>query len=129
MLKVLIVEDEQIPREQVAKIFKNELGYEVDAVISGEEALKILRSKPIDAVLLDIGLPDMDGFDIVNTAKEEKIKTDFIVITGFGDDNAAETRCQDLNIPCMIKPVSIIDVNNKLCEMFPDKTKKIEIKF
>lgn len=61
--RILVVEDEEslLKLETILLTIK---GYEVVGALTGEDALKKLALEPIDLVLLDIMLPDIDGFEI-----------------------------------------------------------------
>lgn len=63
--RVLVVDDES----QILRFLKPSLaaaGYDVVAAVSGGEALKIAATKAPDIILLDLGLPDMDGKDVIS---------------------------------------------------------------
>ena len=65
---VLIVEDEADIRELVSYNLLKE-GYQVASVASGEEALAMIESKPLDLVLLDLMLPGVDGLSVCRELK------------------------------------------------------------
>jgi CheY-like chemotaxis protein len=60
---VLLVDDEEALRMLTARILRN-AGYEVVEAGTGEEAIRIAEQTRLDAVILDVGLPDMSGFEI-----------------------------------------------------------------
>jgi two-component system KDP operon response regulator KdpE len=64
MMRVLVVDDEPQMRRALT-INLNARGYDVDVASTGEEALRRAASSPPDAVLLDLGLPGIDGTDVV----------------------------------------------------------------
>ncbi|WP_028594416.1 response regulator transcription factor [Paenibacillus assamensis] len=71
MKKILIVEDDQ----SIAYLQRDYLEmshYAVKMVNSGSEALKVLRQEQIDLVILDIMLPDIDGFEVLKTIREQE---------------------------------------------------------
>lgn len=68
MPRILIVEDEPDVREMSCNLL-GLLGYEVDAVGSGERALMQLRRRRYDVVLTDLGLPGMDGWAVARAVK------------------------------------------------------------
>jgi DNA-binding response OmpR family regulator len=57
---LLVVEDDRFIQDKLVRLLSLE-GYETLAVDSGEEALDLLQSKNIDMIILDLGLPGMDG--------------------------------------------------------------------
>lgn len=69
--KVLIVDDEQDIRELI-KFYMNKEGYDVIEAKDGEEALEIFESEYIDLAIIDIMMPKMDGFELVENIKEIK---------------------------------------------------------
>jgi DNA-binding response OmpR family regulator len=70
MAKILIVEDDRFLRELIARKLRNE-GYEVIEAIDGEEGLKRIKEEKPDLVLLDLILPGIDGFEVLESAKKE----------------------------------------------------------
>jgi DNA-binding response OmpR family regulator len=70
MAKILIVEDDRFLRELIAKKLKNE-GYEVLEAVDGEEGLKRIKEEKPDLILLDLILPGIDGFEVLEKAKED----------------------------------------------------------
>lgn len=87
MNNVLVVDDEIISRIGISSILEWESeGFTlVDAVVNGEEALKILREQQIDLVITDIKMPVMTGIDLIKAAKEEGIETAFVVLSSYDD--------------------------------------------
>lgn len=68
--RILIVDDDQLMRRSL--VFNLEqAGYEVKSAAKAEHALEVLRGSSFDLVLLDIGLPGMDGLDAVGIIKGE----------------------------------------------------------
>jgi two-component system, OmpR family, response regulator len=61
---LLVVDDEQFLRDAVASSLRF-LGYQVTAAATGSEALRLVRKESFDLIVLDVMLPDIDGFDIV----------------------------------------------------------------
>ncbi len=62
--ELLVVDDEPFLRDAVAASLRF-LGFEVTTAETGAEALRMARDRPFDLVVLDVMLPDTDGFDIV----------------------------------------------------------------
>ena len=61
---LLVVDDEHFLRDAVAASLRF-LGFGVTSADNGTEALRLARDKPFDLVILDVMLPDIDGFEIV----------------------------------------------------------------
>jgi CheY-like chemotaxis protein len=69
MKKLLVVDDEEAILELVSAILKSE-GYEVVTANSGLEALEIMEHESVDLVLLDVMMPEMDGWAVVKEMKK-----------------------------------------------------------
>jgi HAMP domain-containing protein/CheY-like chemotaxis protein/signal transduction histidine kinase len=80
---LLVVEDNEAQRNAIVELI-GEGDVEITAVGSGEEALNLLRERRFDCMVLDLGLPDMSGFDFINRMKNELQITDvpIVVYTG-----------------------------------------------
>lgn len=66
--RVLVVDDEPAAVDLLTQILQDE-GYQVKGVYSGEEALQALEASPQDIILLDLLMPEMDGFEVVQRVK------------------------------------------------------------
>ena len=61
-----------------------EEGFEVKAVSDGQEGLEILKKELFDFIVLDVVMPKLDGFKVLQNLKEKNIKTSVIVLTNLG---------------------------------------------
>ena len=75
---MLIADDVELNRALLENIFDDE--YSILQAADGVEAMEILRSQPVDVVLLDIVMPRMDGFEVLKTMKEEETLSGIPVI-------------------------------------------------
>jgi two-component system, OmpR family, KDP operon response regulator KdpE len=66
---ILIIEDEQPIRRFLKASLSNE-GYRVSEAVAGEEGLRMASAQPPDLVILDLGLPDLDGQDVLKRLRE-----------------------------------------------------------
>lgn len=83
-MKILIVEDDQSIVNFLSQLLKNE-GYELFCAESIGQAEIILRTYPIDLILLDLGLPDKDGLTFLREFKE-KAELPIIIISARSDE-------------------------------------------
>ncbi len=84
MVKCLLVEDD----ERIASFVKeglSEKGYLVDTVDSGYEAISRINSVDYDVVILDIMLPDIDGYEVCKITRKRNIKSIIIILSALGD--------------------------------------------
>lgn len=86
--KILIIDDEKEICESIKLILEFE-NYNVEYSNSGIEGLEKIKSNDFDAVLLDVQIPDKNGFEILSTIIELNINVNIIIITAFSNiDNA-----------------------------------------
>lgn len=85
---VLIVDDDELVRRSVRRTVKRE-GYQVLEAASAEEGADVLRSQPIDVVLLDVHLPGMSGLELLQRLPRLQDSAVAIVFTGQGDIHIA----------------------------------------
>lgn len=70
MKKILLIEDDPLMIEIYTKRFK-ESGFEVDVATNGEEGLNKIKEKKPDLLILDIVLPQIDGWEILRKIRED----------------------------------------------------------
>ena len=80
--RILIVDDDESIREVLTSILTDE-GYIVDAVDTGEKAIKATHEKFYNLVLIDIRLPDIEGTKLLTELKDTVPKMRKIIITGY----------------------------------------------
>jgi len=68
--RILLIDDEVPIQRAVAPLLRSR-GYEVELAATGEEALELLRGTMPDLIVLDLGLPDMEGLDICRRVRAE----------------------------------------------------------
>lgn len=82
-IKILLIEDEVSLVELLSAKLKKE-GYDLETALDGESGFaKITKFNP-DLILLDIVMPKMDGYEVLQKMKEEKIKIPVIIISNSG---------------------------------------------
>jgi len=69
MAKVVIVEDDPMISEIYQKKFADS-GFDVSAVTSGEQVLTLAKQEKVDAILLDLIMPKMDGFEVIRRIRQ-----------------------------------------------------------
>ena len=78
--QVLVVEDDDKIAAPLVRTLERE-GYQVRRVAEGQPALDLLASSQVDLLLLDLGLPDMDGLDVCRKAREQGYLGGIIILT------------------------------------------------
>ncbi|MBO0818268.1 MAG: response regulator, partial [Actinobacteria bacterium] len=78
--ELLVVDDEPFLREAVAASLRF-LGFEVTTAENGAGALRLARNRPFDLVVLDVMLPDTDGFEVVARLRRDGLRVPVIFLT------------------------------------------------
>jgi CheY-like chemotaxis protein len=81
--RVLVVDDDEAIRKLIAAILRRR-GVAVDNVANGEEALKKLGEQSYDLMLLDLMMPRVDGYTVIERVREQKIPIEIVVVTAAG---------------------------------------------
>ncbi len=79
-MRVLVVEDEPRMAALVERVLREE-GATVDVTASGEDAVWMAASTPYEAVVLDVMLPDLDGFAVCRRLREQDVWTPVLMLT------------------------------------------------
>jgi len=107
--KILVVDDEEALRTVLSAELEGE-GYQVSTAADGEEAIKIIGSQQFHLILLDIKMPNVDGFEVLKHVKQHQPATKVIMLTGFADlKNAIESKklgAEDF----VSKPYDLVDL-------------------
>lgn len=84
-MKILIADDEDLVRTSLDGILKKGGGYETDFALDGEAAVAKIKTELYDAVLLDIEMPKISGYEVLATTREIHPDLPVIFITGKAD--------------------------------------------
>jgi CheY-like chemotaxis protein len=84
MKKILVADDEMSIRLLYSEELKEE-GYEVYMASNGREALEMVEQIPLDLVILDIKMPEMDGIEALRQIKEKRPNLPVILSTAYGE--------------------------------------------
>lgn len=80
MARILLVEDDHALSRGLVSILKS-AGHSVDPAYDGEGALHMARNEPYAIITLDIGLPDMSGFDVLRTLRRDGNRMPILILT------------------------------------------------
>jgi diguanylate cyclase (GGDEF)-like protein/PAS domain S-box-containing protein len=103
---ILIIDDDQNMRKSLADIFKIK-GYQVLTAESGAEGLALLGPQFISLALIDLGLPDISGLDVLERMKAVSPATQAIVLTGQASVDSAMEAANRGAYSYMLKPYDI----------------------
>jgi len=90
--RILIVDDEESTRLLLARVVSKELKAEVQLAGTSVQALRLAESSVYDAILLDLLMPGMDGFELLRRIRENtpNAATPVVVVSILSDDKSAE---------------------------------------
>ena len=121
---VLIVDDEQLIRQGLRARIEY-LGIDVDEIFEADNglmALGIQDEHPIDLVITDIRMPDMDGLELIQEMQKKNNQIKFVVLSGYAEFSYAETAIRLGVKAYLLKPVS----NDDLKAAFDKAYKEME---
>jgi two-component system response regulator QseB len=112
-MRVLLLEDHRAMREMIADHLK-ERGFAIDAVSRGEEAIAAAGVARFDAVILDLGLPDIDGMQVLASLRTTRAELPAIILTA---RDSIDDRLLGLNSGAddyIVKPFNLLELEARL---------------
>ena len=105
MSKVLVIDDDAM-NLKMAEFMLKKAGYEVLRAASGQEGIDLLKTEGADMVLLDVNMPEMDGYETLERIREDTsisdVKVFFLTAT---IDDEVQKKAEELSvISCINKP-------------------------
>ena len=116
-LRALVVDDEDSVLAVLVEILRG-MGHQVTGAAGGPAALELLRGEPYDVVFTDLGMPDVNGWDVAAVTKSRRPECAVVLVSGWGfqlEEDAAASRGVDR---VMAKPFSFQDVDQALRALF-----------
>lgn len=109
--KVLVVEDNTNAREGLCQLLEL-WGHEVFAAADGREALELFRTAAPDVALVDIGLPEVDGYEVAATVRRERENGDvtLVALTGYGQESDRQRALKAGFDSHIVKPAQMDDL-------------------
>lgn len=83
-MRLLLVEDDMVLQDGLQRSF-SQSGYAIDVMGDGEQADAILNYQHYDAIILDLGLPKLDGFELLQRLRHRGNQTPVIILTAYDD--------------------------------------------
>lgn len=123
MIRVLIVDDEY----QLLEAFKKKLsreGMEVFTSSNGSDAVSIMKSETIDIGLFDIKLPDMDGVELLEKARDIQPTSEVIMLTGYASVDTAIRSMKLGAYDYLTKPVKLSELHTVILKAYEKKQLK-----
>lgn len=109
MAEILVIEDDKAI-QNLLKIALKQENHDVIAVSSAREGIDYAIKGTVDLVMLDLGLPDMDGINVVKTIREFNEKMPIIIVSARGDEQE-KIKCLDAGVNDYVeKPFSCAEL-------------------
>ena len=86
-MRILIVEDDEFVADLIQEMVGSE-GYTCDLVGRGEDAVRIGKQREHDIIILDLGLPDLDGYRVLQDLREANIDTPVLILSGLQETDS-----------------------------------------
>jgi len=129
-MKILVIEDDEMICDIIAKVLKNN-NYVVEVTRSGEEGLFLAEHYAYDAIILDVVLPELDGFTILKRLRGQKNETPVMFLTSRQE---LEDRVEGLGLGAddyLIKPFEMPELLARLSSILrrgkPQSSPTVEI--
>ena len=115
--KVLLVDDDRQTRLKLSRTLEAQ-GHTVHAVEGGQEALETLAAESFDLILLDILMPRVDGFEVLQTLKaDDRLRDLPVIVISALEDAQSEEKCKRLGAQAYLtKPVDANLLNARIVE-------------
>lgn len=115
LVRILVIDDQPL-NVDIAERFLRQVGYDVVSFLSGEQALDFLARERVDAVLLDLMMPDMDGFETCRRirAMEQHAELPILVVTGSSTEADVARAFAEGATDYINKPLRRIELTTRL---------------
>ncbi len=109
-MKILVIDDEISPRESIKLVLKDK--YAVTTASGGPEGLEFMSQNPVDLLVLDIMMPDMDGIAVLEVVKEKYPDIEVILLTAYASLETAKSAIRFGAFDYLTKPFDKDDILN-----------------
>jgi len=111
---IFLIDDDDGSREAMAKTLER-VGYDVRAFPEAEEALERLQAgETVDAVVSDVRMPGMDGYELLRHVRAERPSLPFLLVTAFADVEDAVAALQEGADDYLTKPVKVQELRQRV---------------
>lgn len=104
-MRILIVDDEHIALTSVRRILRHRNFRDVEMCDNGRDAIRLIKEKDFDLVLLDIIMPEVDGLEVLEATKPYRPTTEFIMLTAVDDISLSVKAVRLGAYDYLVKPV------------------------
>jgi len=112
-MRILLAEDDSLLADGLTRALRN-AGYATDSVHDGKAADAALMTQQFDLLILDIGLPGLDGFQVLKRARDRKLDVPVLILTAL---DAVENRVRGLDLGAddyLVKPFELAELEARV---------------
>jgi CheY-like chemotaxis protein len=115
--KILIVDDNVLAADSIVRLLLA-LGWDAISVYSAKEAQAHLRSNPADVLIIDIGMPEMDGYEFARLLRNKlQLTIPLVALTGYGLDEDVSKALAAGFTAHLTKPVGMSELQETLLKL------------
>ena len=121
MSKILVIDDDDSSRESIEMYFSEE-GHDVVTASTGSQGVRQFLDNSADAVILDIRLPDMEGFDVLDNLRSLNENVKVIMITAFHDEKTIRRAMEKGSFAYIKKPINLDDLDTAVQQALANRS-------
>ncbi len=114
---LLVVDDNEMNRDMLSRRLERQ-GYRVTVAVNGRQALELLNHEQFNLVLLDLMLPEMNGYQVLEHLKADDVLSQIpVIMTTSLDEAAGKQKCLELGAyDYLIKPFNPVQLKTRIAE-------------
>lgn len=90
MPRILVVDDNPLDRTLISRLFERDQdSWQIALACDGDEALEYLQEQPVDLIVTDMQMPNLDGLQLVQKVRERFNQVPVVIVTAFGSEKAS----------------------------------------
>ena len=117
MKSILVVDDDPLIRKTLSSHLSKE-GFEVILAEDGEEGLRKFEESPVELVILDIRLPDMNGLEVLLKLREKSENAQIIIMTAYDDMKTTVEAIKLGAFEYLVKPLDFVELDLTINKAF-----------
>lgn len=128
MASILIVDDDQNILFLLSEVLTRE-NHQITKATDGSEAIQILRHEKFDLVISDLHMKQVNGIEVLQFVKEQKLDHEVLILTGYGTVNSAVKAMKLGAFEYLTKPLNIEELRLKVNQAILQREMKLKVAF
>ena len=122
---ILVIDDEAAQRDVLTGYLKKK-GYQIFAASSGKEGIEITKNEPVDIILSDFKMPELNGIEVLEQVKKMNPEISFVIVTAYGTVENAVKAMRLGAFDYISKPVDLDELDLMIERIIEHKNLKSE---